>query len=83
MSAFRGLKARCLLRMTKAYAQISARRLHPEFLRDGADSSIELERLARDFLAIEPDPQYPPPWEIFRAELQAKTRVKHSLASNC
>ncbi len=75
LSLFHGLKLRCLLRMTKVYGQISERRMHPEFLRDGADSSIELERLARDFLAIDPDPNYPPPWGVYRAELLSLERL--------
>ena len=75
LSWFRGLKLRCLLRMTKAYAQIFNRRLHPEFLRDGADSSIELERLARDFVVVHPDPDSPPPWGIYRAEVEALERL--------
>ena len=75
LSWFRRLKLRCLLRMTKAYAQIFNRRLHPEFLRDGADSSIELERLARDFVVVRPDPDSPPPWGIYRAEVDALERL--------
>jgi type 2 lantibiotic biosynthesis protein LanM len=75
LSLFRGLKLRCLLRMTKAYAQIFNRRLHPEFLRDGADSSIELERLARDFVVVHPDLESPPPWGIYGAEVEALERL--------
>ncbi len=72
---FRGLKLRCVLRPTQAYAQMSRRLRHPEFLRDGADRSIELERLARAFVAIRHDPQYTPPWEVYLAELDALERL--------
>jgi type 2 lantibiotic biosynthesis protein LanM len=72
---FRGLKLRCLLRMSKAYGQLLNRRMHPEFLRDGADAGIELERLARDFLVLVPEPDYASPWEIYRAEVDALERL--------
>ena len=72
---FRGRQVRHVMRATRAYAHISSRRLHPEFLRDGADGSIELERLARDLVAIHPDPEYPAPWGFYRAELQALERM--------
>jgi type 2 lantibiotic biosynthesis protein LanM len=75
LAAFRGLSLRYLLRMTKTYGQIAERRLHPEFLRDGADSSIELERLMRDFVVLPPDPHSPPPWGICGAELRAIERL--------
>ncbi len=75
LSWFRGLKMRCLLRMSKAYVQILNRRLHPEFLRNGADGSIELERLARDFVVVDPDPEYAAPWGIYRAEVDALERL--------
>ncbi len=75
LGRFRSVKLRCLLRMTKAYAQLLNRRMHPEFLRDGADGSIELERLARDFMVLDPDPQYAAPWDVYRAEAEALERL--------
>jgi class II lanthipeptide synthase len=75
LSRFRGLKLRCLLRLSKAYVQILNRQLHPEFLRDGVTRSIELERLARDFVVTPSDPEYPPPWGIYRAEAEALERL--------
>ncbi|HEX4488691.1 MAG TPA: type 2 lanthipeptide synthetase LanM, partial [Terriglobales bacterium] len=75
LNRFRGLKLRYLLRMSKAYGQLLNRQMHPEFLRDGADASIELERLARDFLVAVPDPDYAPPWGIYRAEIDALERL--------
>ena len=75
MSRFSGLRLRYLMRMTKAYGQLLNRRLHPEFLRESTDSGIELERLARDFLVIHPDDDYPPPWGIYRAEVDALERL--------
>jgi type 2 lantibiotic biosynthesis protein LanM len=75
LSWFRGLKLRCLLRRSKAYGQVLNRRMHPEFLRDAADGSIELERLARDFVAPDPDSEDAPPWGIYRAEVEALERL--------
>jgi type 2 lantibiotic biosynthesis protein LanM len=75
LSWFRGVKVRSLLRMTKSYAQISNRCLHPEFLRDAADAGIEMDRLARDFVVVQQDLQYRPPWDVFRAELQSLERL--------
>jgi type 2 lantibiotic biosynthesis protein LanM len=75
LDAFCGLRLRCLLRMTKAYGQIFNRRLHPEFLRDAADSGLELERLARDLVVVAPNPEFPVPWGIYRAEVEALERL--------
>jgi type 2 lantibiotic biosynthesis protein LanM len=83
LNGFRGLKLRCLLRMSKAYGQLLNRRMHPEFLRDGADGSIELERLARDFLVLDPDPDYAPPWGIYRAEVDALERLDFPYFAFC
>ena len=75
LTRFRGLKLRCVLRGTHVYACLSHRLLHPEFLRDGADRSLELERLAQVFLVNHPDPDEPPPWNIYRAEIDALERM--------
>src|SRR5206468_2461958 len=44
---FDNLELRVLLRGTATYTRLQLRLLHPEFLRDGIDRSIELEWLAR------------------------------------
>ncbi|MDQ2963152.1 MAG: type 2 lanthipeptide synthetase LanM family protein [Pseudomonadota bacterium] len=75
LSRFRGVRLRCVLRMTKAYAQLLNRRMHPEYLRDGADGGIEMERLARDFIVLQPDPDCPSPWGVYRAEAKALERL--------
>ncbi len=75
LGAFRGLRLRCLLRMTMAYGQLYNRRLHPEFLRDAADSGLELERLARDLVVVPPNPEYPVPWGVYGAEVEALERL--------
>jgi type 2 lantibiotic biosynthesis protein LanM len=75
LKAFRGLRLRCLLRMTMAYGQLFNRRLHPEFLRDAVDSGLELERLARDLVVVPPNPEYPVPWGVYRAEVEAMERL--------
>jgi type 2 lantibiotic biosynthesis protein LanM len=75
LSWFRGLKLRCLLRMSKAYWQVLNRRMHPEFLRDGAEGGIEFERLARDFVFSDPDSDDGPPWGIYCAEVDALERL--------
>lgn len=75
LTRLRGLKLRCVLRSTQTYALFSHRLLHPEFLRDGADRSIELERLARSFVAIDADSQDPPSWRSYKAEIEALERL--------
>ena len=44
---FEGIELRTLLRSTTTYTRLQLRLLHPEFLRDGIDRSLELEWLAR------------------------------------
>jgi lantibiotic modifying enzyme len=44
---FDDLELRVLVRGTATYTRLQLRLLHPEFLRDGVDRSIELEWLAR------------------------------------
>ncbi len=75
LHSFRGLKLRCVLRPTQNYTIITDRLLHPEFLRDGADRGIEFERLAQPFVELEANASHPPPWGIYRAELQALERL--------
>src|SRR5206468_453973 len=71
---FRGLKLRFILRATRTYAQLARRLLRPEFLRDGADRSIEMDRLARAFALHYAGAQDPPPWEVYHAERAALER---------
>ncbi len=47
LSAFDNLNLRILVRGTVTYTRLQLHCLHPEFLRDGVDRSIELEWLAR------------------------------------
>jgi type 2 lantibiotic biosynthesis protein LanM len=47
LSSFDNLELRILIRSTSTYTGLQLRLLHPEFLRDGLDRSIELEWLAR------------------------------------
>ena len=47
MSMLDGLELRVLLRGTTSYTGLQLRLLHPEFMADGLDRSIELEWLAR------------------------------------
>jgi type 2 lantibiotic biosynthesis protein LanM len=47
LSAFDGLNLRVLVRSTVTYTRLQLYSLHPEFLQDGVDRSIELEWLAR------------------------------------
>jgi type 2 lantibiotic biosynthesis protein LanM len=75
LSGFRRLKLRTVLRSTQVYGMMSQRLLHPEFLRDAADRSIELDRLASPFLAVGPNADAASLWPIFRAELSALERL--------
>jgi type 2 lantibiotic biosynthesis protein LanM len=47
MSSFDNLELRVLVRNTTTYTRLQLHLLHPEFLKDGLDRSIELEWLAR------------------------------------
>jgi lantibiotic modifying enzyme len=47
LNAFDNLELRILVRSTMTYARLQLRLLHPEFLKDGVDRSIELDWLAR------------------------------------
>ena len=75
ISKFRGLELRCVLRGTQAYAHLSRRLLHPEFLRDAADRSIEMERLSQPFVDVPSDPDDPTRWGIYQAEIEALERL--------
>jgi type 2 lantibiotic biosynthesis protein LanM len=56
LDGFDGLDLRILVRGSVTYAQIHLHLMHPEFLRDGIDRSLELEWLARP-LSATPTPQ--------------------------
>ncbi|MEQ9356933.1 type 2 lanthipeptide synthetase LanM, partial [Coleofasciculus chthonoplastes] len=60
-------RVRCLFRPTQVYASVLQKSLHPQYLRDGVDHSIELEVLCRPFLGT--DLKHPW-WRILKAELQ-------------
>ena len=56
LDRFDKLELRILVRSTVTYTRLHLHLLHPEFLRDGLDRSIELEWLARP-LSATPQPQ--------------------------
>jgi len=51
VEAIDAVDARVLLRDTSTYSELQLQLLHPEFLKDGVDRSIELEWLARPLCA--------------------------------
>lgn len=57
---FDGLKLRTIVRNTNTYANIQLHLLHPEYLKDGIDRSIELEWLARPLAGT----KVPQEWRI-------------------
>lgn len=75
LKRFRGVKLRQVLRTTRTYATISRRLLDPEFLRDAADRSIEIDRLSRVFLYSRVDSGTSPPWNVYLAEVEAMERL--------
>ncbi len=67
LAALSHQRVRCLFRPTQVYASVLQKSLHPKYLRDGVDHSIELEVLCRAFLGT--DLKHPW-WRILKAELQ-------------
>jgi len=67
LAALSHQRVRCLFRPTQVYASVLQKSLHPKYLRDGVDHSIELEVLCRAFLGT--DLKHPW-WRILQAELQ-------------
>lgn len=65
LAAARGQRARFILRNTSLYGQLLERCLHPRFLRDGRDRSVELDVLARALLSLESPP---PVWALIAEE---------------
>lgn len=63
-----GGRVRFLLRHTAAYGAVHRRALHPRYLSDGADRSIELDALSRTYLS-EPEPGGT--WPLLDEELAA------------
>ncbi|MCS6959845.1 MAG: type 2 lanthipeptide synthetase LanM family protein [Pseudanabaenaceae cyanobacterium SKYGB_i_bin29] len=68
LAALQNLKVRSLFRSTQVYADIIASALKPQYLRNGIDFSIELERLARPLLWSE---KVHPLAPIVEAEIKA------------
>jgi type 2 lantibiotic biosynthesis protein LanM len=67
LARFDGLPVRFLVRSTSGYARLMQYSLRPEFLRDGAEHSILLDRVSRSFLTTDDSPFAP----IVAAELDA------------
>ncbi|HYH82605.1 MAG TPA: type 2 lanthipeptide synthetase LanM family protein [Longimicrobium sp.] len=65
LAAARGQGARFILRNTSLYGQLLERCLHPQYLRDGRDRSVELDVLSRAFLSLESPP---PVWALVAEE---------------
>ena len=72
LAALRGQKVRFVFRPTRVYGVIREGGWQPRHLADGADFSIELERLAVAFLAAKQRPQA---WPILHAELRDLERL--------
>jgi type 2 lantibiotic biosynthesis protein LanM len=68
LTAFAKQKVRLLLRNTSVYASILQQSLNHKYLRDGIERSIQLDILARAFLASE---EQHPFWVILAPEKQA------------
>jgi type 2 lantibiotic biosynthesis protein LanM len=68
LAALAHQRLRCVFRPTQVYASVLQKSLHPQYLRDGVDRSIELEVLSRPFLST--DSKHPW-WGILKAELKA------------
>jgi type 2 lantibiotic biosynthesis protein LanM len=68
LAALAHQRVRCVFRPTQVYASVLQKSLHPQYLRDGVDRSIELEVLSRAFLCT--DSKHPW-WGILKAELKA------------
>ena len=60
-------EVRFIFRPTKTYGALFMKTLRPEYMRDGADRSIELESLAADFLGGDSKPSF---WPILDREIR-------------
>ncbi len=65
-------QVRSLFRDTNVYGSILQKTLHPKFLRDGVDRSIELDVLSRALLAADSKPFI---WQILQVEQQALNQL--------
>jgi type 2 lantibiotic biosynthesis protein LanM len=72
LTLFAGRSNRFLFRPSDVYGQLLMRTIHPKLLQQGIDRSIELESLARVFLALSEKPAH---WSIFTAEITALERM--------
>ena len=75
LAAFGGKTVRLILRDTVVYGRCLRRLLHPEFLRDGADRSIEIERLTQALIPLDADEPAPQTWAVYEAERRAMERL--------
>jgi type 2 lantibiotic biosynthesis protein LanM len=76
--AMRGEQVRVLFRNTNLYSTLLERTLQPVYLRDALDRSVQLDALARPFLAQEIRPRI---WQIVDAEHVALERLDVPLFS--
>lgn len=67
------LELRVLMRGTTTYTELQLRTLHPEFLTNGIDRSIELEWLARPLTG--PSPPHPERIQVYEVERAAMERL--------
>jgi type 2 lantibiotic biosynthesis protein LanM len=68
LAALAHQQVRCVFRATQVYGSVLQKSLQPQYLRDGADRSIELDVLSKPFLWT--DSKHPF-WSILKAELKA------------
>ncbi|MBV8885609.1 MAG: type 2 lantipeptide synthetase LanM, partial [Chroococcidiopsidaceae cyanobacterium CP_BM_RX_35] len=67
-TGFARQQARFVFRTTNLYSSVLRRLLHPQYLRDGADRSIELDILSKPFLSAAEKPLF---WSLFCVEQKA------------
>lgn len=71
LTRFRHQQARVLFRPTSTYSVLLDRLRHPEYLRDAADWSIEVETLIRSLGPFRAGEQVPASWRVYLAEREA------------
>jgi type 2 lantibiotic biosynthesis protein LanM len=72
LTSFQQQQGRYLHRNTHAYVRVIQRALRPQFLRDGADFSIELDQFSRPLLQLNEKPDM---WAILKAERSAMAQL--------
>ncbi|WP_375505985.1 type 2 lanthipeptide synthetase LanM family protein [uncultured Nostoc sp.] len=72
LTAMQNQQVRFVFRNTRIYSAISQKTLSPDYLKHGADYSIELDRLSRAFLVAQDKPNALP---ILSAELKAMEQL--------